>query len=447
MTGLRGQRGYFQWKLVLMIGLWVALASGCALNRDQNATDPGATGGQSRSIDDGTQPVLIGNEATLERVEIEFIESTPVQINAIVSGTLPDACTKIERINQQQAEDMLLLSVVTVRQLNAECAGQDVPFAEGIHLNIVGLPAGTYTVTATGLNSASTSFNLSAEQAILTEPAANPAAAISGVVWEDDCRRLDDGSPAAGCVADDAGGYRPDGSPNDDENRLAGVLVVLRKGPCPGSEIVQTIATNVDGRFEFADLSPGDYCVAVDATVEPNLAVLRGGNWTQPATEGAAAIGQMTVALAANDSQTANFGWHFQDTAGAETLAGTEPDCIEGAAYIEDVTIPDDTPLPPGVEFVKTWRVLNTGTCTWGRGYALVFVAGEQMGAPTGVQFQTEVPPGEEVDLSVPLVAPDEEGTYRSDWKIRSRAGEVFGSRGDYAFYLQIVVQEGAAAP
>ncbi len=34
-----------------------------------------------------------------------------------------------------------------------------------------------------------------------------------------------------------------------------------------------------------------------------------------------------------------------------------------------DVTIPDGAPVTPGQEFVKTWKIKNTGICTWDEGY------------------------------------------------------------------------------
>ena len=38
-----------------------------------------------------------------------------------------------------------------------------------------------------------------------------------------------------------------------------------------------------------------------------------------------------------------------------------------------DVNIPDNTPVSPGQDFIKTWKIKNIGTCTWGEGYEMVF--------------------------------------------------------------------------
>ena len=50
--------------------------------------------------------------------------------------------------------------------------------------------------------------------------------------------------------------------------------------------------------------------------------------------------------------------------------------------FVADVTVPDGTIFKPGDTFVKTWKLKNSGTSTWGSGHSLVFVSGEQMGAP-----------------------------------------------------------------
>ena len=46
--------------------------------------------------------------------------------------------------------------------------------------------------------------------------------------------------------------------------------------------------------------------------------------------------------------------------------------CVNGAEFIEDVTVPDGTVLSPGEHFRKVWRLRNTGTCTWNRSYKVV---------------------------------------------------------------------------
>jgi hypothetical protein len=104
-----------------------------------------------------------------------------------------------------------------------------------------------------------------------------------------------------------------------------------------------------------------------------------------------------------------------------------EGGCTLNATYTADLSIPDGSVLQPGVSFLKTWRILNSGTCDWGTGFTLVFVGGSQLGAPASVI----VPPtasGGTVDISVPMVAPATPGTYKSNWRLLSNEGQAFGS-------------------
>ena len=119
--------------------------------------------------------------------------------------------------------------------------------------------------------------------------------------------------------------------------------------------------------------------------------------------------------------------------------------------FVSDATIPDGTLMTPGNEFIKTWRLKNSGTCPWTSGYALVFDHGDQMDGDATIQFTSgEVKPGEAVDISVRLTTPDNEGTYQGHWKLRSDTGEIFGlgEDADTAFWVEIrVTTLGAGSP
>ncbi len=107
-----------------------------------------------------------------------------------------------------------------------------------------------------------------------------------------------------------------------------------------------------------------------------------------------------------------------------------------------DVTVPDDTEMYPGQVFVKTWRLVNSGTCAWTTDYEAVWFSGEQMGAPAAVSLPAHVAPGESVDISVEMTAPQEPGTYQSNWKLRNAGGVIFGiGPGEgLPFYVRIKV-------
>jgi hypothetical protein len=110
-----------------------------------------------------------------------------------------------------------------------------------------------------------------------------------------------------------------------------------------------------------------------------------------------------------------------------ETPTGSGPGgCILTEQFIADVSIPDGTVLASGSPFVKTWRVKNTGTCTW-ENYKLIFAAGDQMSGPASVIVST-TPPGATVDVTVNLVAPTTPGQYKGGWRFQATNSSVFGS-------------------
>jgi len=113
----------------------------------------------------------------------------------------------------------------------------------------------------------------------------------------------------------------------------------------------------------------------------------------------------------------------------------------DSAIFVADVTIPDGTSLAPGAGFVKTWRLQNSGTCTWTPLYSVVFASGDQLGAPAVVSMPTSVAPGASVDIQVPMTAPTTNGHYRGNWRIRNDTGGLFGvGASNYLFWVDIFV-------
>lgn len=107
-----------------------------------------------------------------------------------------------------------------------------------------------------------------------------------------------------------------------------------------------------------------------------------------------------------------------------------------------DVTVPDDTEFSPGDNFTKTWRLKNGGSCPWTSGYQLVFVNGDQMGAQVEQQLTSgTIEPGQEIEVSVDLVAPEDPGEYRGYFKLREPGGVLFGwGDENKAFWVDIKV-------
>lgn len=113
------------------------------------------------------------------------------------------------------------------------------------------------------------------------------------------------------------------------------------------------------------------------------------------------------------------------------------------ASFMTDVTYPDGAEVHANNSFVKTWRLQNTGSCTWTSGYKMIFSHGDRMNAPNEVQLTGgTVAPGETVDVSVNLTAPGDIGTFKGYFKLKSSNGDVFGigSAGTTAFWVEIKI-------
>jgi len=104
------------------------------------------------------------------------------------------------------------------------------------------------------------------------------------------------------------------------------------------------------------------------------------------------------------------------------------------ARHVKDVTIADGTELLPNTPFVKTWKLRNEGEGAWPAGCRLLFISrkGDRMGGPDSVPVAGEgvvIAPGQEVEISVNLVAPSEPGRYASYYKLVTPEGYRFGQR------------------
>jgi hypothetical protein len=114
----------------------------------------------------------------------------------------------------------------------------------------------------------------------------------------------------------------------------------------------------------------------------------------------------------------------------------------DAAEFVKDITIPDGTIIGAEAAFTKTWRIRNTGTCSWNTAYALAFVSGSKLDGPAALNLPGIVAPGQTVDISVPLKAPNSSGTYRGNWMLRNAAGVLFGigAQAQNPFYVEIKV-------
>ena len=101
--------------------------------------------------------------------------------------------------------------------------------------------------------------------------------------------------------------------------------------------------------------------------------------------------------------QGVDFGWDYQflpapvatPTDEAPTPTSGTSGCIDRVAFVQDVTIPDNTLLQGGQEFEKIWRLRNSGTCAWNSSYSIVFASGDSMSGLAAVALPVQVTPAE----------------------------------------------------
>jgi hypothetical protein len=113
----------------------------------------------------------------------------------------------------------------------------------------------------------------------------------------------------------------------------------------------------------------------------------------------------------------------------ALSFAAVASTCRDDSAFVSDVTVPDGAHFAPNNIFRKTWRLRNTGNCAWDDSYRLTFLSGDRMSGPRSAPLADTVQPGEEVDVSVTLIAPESAGTYQGQWQMFAPDGTPFGIR------------------
>ena len=86
----------------------------------------------------------------VEAVEVQVLESFPVQVQAIVTGYLPDSCTELGATTQTRAGTDVTVTITVTRPAGALCAAVITPVEQVIALDGE-FPPGSYTVTVNGL--------------------------------------------------------------------------------------------------------------------------------------------------------------------------------------------------------------------------------------------------------------------------------------------------------
>jgi inhibitor of cysteine peptidase len=124
-----------------------------------------------------------GGQVYVDSIDVLTLESFPVQVNAVVSGALPDPCTEITGATAQLNDSTFTVEITTTRPPDAICAQVLAPFEVTVPLDVSGLPAGEYTVSA---GEVQTTFNLAVDNVPPADAAGGETATDETEVSETD---------------------------------------------------------------------------------------------------------------------------------------------------------------------------------------------------------------------------------------------------------------------
>lgn len=141
--------------------LWLAACGGA--QGDEPAVEPDLDAPVSADDPDQTVPEdvdetdYVFGEANVDDVQVNIMESFPVQVSVTVSGFLTDGCTEIDETAVTRTDNTFDVHVTTKRPAAAVCTQELAPFEESVPLDVLDLPAGEYTIDVNGVT---TTFTL-----------------------------------------------------------------------------------------------------------------------------------------------------------------------------------------------------------------------------------------------------------------------------------------------
>lgn len=112
-----------------------------------------------------------GTDVYVNEILVNIMESFPVQVSVTVRGDLADGCVSLNGLTPVAVDGGWQIDSDSSRATDMACTEALVPFEETVSLDVYGLPAGTYTVTAADQ---STSFTLEMDNIIPEATAPEP---------------------------------------------------------------------------------------------------------------------------------------------------------------------------------------------------------------------------------------------------------------------------------
>ncbi|XP_046320342.1 protein ILRUN isoform X3 [Marmota monax] len=118
--------------------------------------------------------------------------------------------------------------------------------------------------------------------------------------------------------------------------------------------------------------------------------------------------------------------WNLQAAIGAYYDFESPNISVPSMSFVKDVTIGEGESIPPDTQFIKTWRIQNSGAEAWPPGVCLKYVGGDQFGHVNMVMVRS-LEPQEIADVSVQMCSPSRAGMYQGQWRMCTATGLYYG--------------------
>jgi inhibitor of cysteine peptidase len=117
---------------------------------------------------------LIVSNVFVSELELLLMESFPPQLHAVVKGEFPDGCYELAEVSMRNQGNHFYVDITAHKPSDVACRQSFKSFEEVVPLDITGLSAGPYQVTAGSLTK---SFTLTSDIPAAATPSAQEATA------------------------------------------------------------------------------------------------------------------------------------------------------------------------------------------------------------------------------------------------------------------------------
>ncbi|MDY6991857.1 MAG: hypothetical protein SVR94_04525 [Pseudomonadota bacterium] len=127
----------------LMIIGFICCISACSSGNKQTAATSVTETKHTQSINP--------NEASIQHVDIQVLESFPVQVQVAVQGQLTDSCSQLDDFLEEREGNTFIIKILLARSSQKGCRQTSKTFNRIIPLDVENLQAGAYTVNVNGV--------------------------------------------------------------------------------------------------------------------------------------------------------------------------------------------------------------------------------------------------------------------------------------------------------